>query len=237
MDPLFIKTPRLYIDQPFQAGALISLDKQQSHYLLSVLRMKGGDNLRVFNGRDGEFLSSLRPESKKKADLFLKKCLKDQPADPPARALYFAPIKKQRMDFLIEKAVELGVSDLHPILTMHTEVRRINEERLRAQIIEAAEQCERMSLPRLHPLEDMMSALQKRGADEPLFWACERSDSPILGDIYKGKGGFLIGPEGGFAAEEISALEVMQGISAVSLGERILRAETAALYCLAISSG
>ncbi|MCB1721167.1 MAG: 16S rRNA (uracil(1498)-N(3))-methyltransferase [Alphaproteobacteria bacterium] len=226
------KTPRLYIAQPLNIGGALTLETPQAHYLKSVLRLENGAPVRVFNGHDGEFLATLDNIQKKSATLTLTKQLAAQPVQTQPLHLLFAPIKKHRMDFLIEKAVELDVTDLTPVITAHTQTHKINEQRLRAQIIEAAEQCERMSLPTLHKIKTLPGILQKWNEQIPIYWAAERlKDAPHIKDITNPKA-FLIGPEGGFSEQENSLLQTQEIIRPISLGKNILRAETAALFCL-----
>lgn len=188
--------------------------------------------MRIFNGRDGEWLAEITAIGKKDGALCLTRQIRAQGKSGAARHLLFAPVKKQRMDVLIEKAVELGVSDLHPVLTNRTENRKINAERLEAQMIEAAEQCERLDVPRLHPLVPLAQKIA--GWTDGEVYAClERADAPLLHTVITGGGAaFLIGPEGGFDAGEIEFLSARENVRPVSLGANILRAETAAIACL-----
>lgn len=227
------KLPRLYSDQDLKDGGLVHLPKEQAHYLKNVLRKSEGDGLRLFNGRDGEWLGALQSPGKKEADVLLQQELRPQP--PPRRAVHllFAPIKKARMDMLVEKAVELGVSDLHPVITAHTEVRKLNMERVRAQIIEAAEQCERLDIPRLHdPLA--LDTVLRGWSGAKIFAALERAEAGhiALTDFEDGPMAFLVGPEGGFSVAESDMLAGHSAVVPVSLGGEILRAETASLMCL-----
>ena len=186
--------------------------------------------MRIFNGADGEFLATISALGKKDGFATAREKIKDQPESVAARALYFAPIKKSRMDFLIEKAVELGVTSLHPVLTQRTENRKINDERLRAQIIEAAEQCERLTLPALHPMVKLENVIGKK---VPLYACIERAEGVALRSLDPAQNAaFLIGPEGGFTPDEIEMLNKASHVTALNLGENILRAETAAIKCL-----
>lgn len=226
----FIKLPRLYVESGLSAGGIITLPQEQAHYLRNVLRIGAGGRVRLFNGQDGEWTATVETSGKKEVSLRPERKLKSQP--PPAREvrLFFAPIKKARMDWLVEKAVELGATHLHPVLTRNTDVRAINEERVRAQIIEAAEQCERMDIPTLAPLQPLFTAIQRR----EILACVERTDAPPLRAILpdSGPAALLIGPEGGFSAEEKEKLSSDPSVRVVSLGVRILRAETAALVAL-----
>ncbi len=227
----FIKLPRLYVDHELSDGATIELSTQQAHYLRNVLRRATGDEVRLFNGRDGEWLGVL-DISKKSATARPCKRLKSQPEEKTETHLLFAPIKKGAMDFLIEKAVELGVTHLHPVLTQNTEVRQVNEERLRAQIVEAVEQCERLTIPTLAAVTSLSDIGSHWNPAIKLYACIERRESSPLGGPFSEKSAFLIGPEGGFTKEEKEKLGKLSFVIPVTLGESILRAETAALFCL-----
>jgi 16S rRNA (uracil1498-N3)-methyltransferase len=227
----YIKLPRLYVDHELTAGHIVTFGEDQAHYLRAVLRQNPGDRVRVFNGRDGEYLCTLDSVGKKAVTGTASDQLFTQPATPVALHLYFAPIKKARMDMLIEKAVELGATHLHPVLTQNTEVRNINAGRVRAQIIEASEQCERLDVPVLAPAATL-SALITPAA--PLYACIERAaDAPALATaLQPGPAAVLIGPEGGFSTAEAESLRQRPDIKCVSLGPRTLRSETAAFAAL-----
>lgn len=231
--------PRLYVDANLAQNSCVFLETAQSHYLCNVLRKQEGDYIRVFNGKQGEWLACLSQTGKKKVSFAVEKLLRHQPdaqsKDKNGEAhLYFSPIKKQRMNILVEKAVELGVSALHPVITRRSEVRKINEARIRAQIIEAVEQCERMDIPLL----SSVCALDKALAGlEHIVYACiERCENAApLGKCSRPNGSctaFLIGPEGGFEKFEVEQLLACKKVVPVDLGNTILRSETAALACL-----
>ncbi|MBI4031743.1 MAG: 16S rRNA (uracil(1498)-N(3))-methyltransferase [Proteobacteria bacterium] len=229
-DDKVIKLPRLYVDSDLNAGAEITMAGDQAHYLRNVLRLRTGDGARLFNGRDGEWRGTVVAEDKKRISMRIETRLREQPSSPPETHLYFAPIKKARMDWLIEKAVELGATHLHPVLTQNTEVRGLNEDRIRAQIVEAAEQCERMDVPVLFSLKPMFSCLPGM----PLLACLERAGGARLKESVPTAGpvAFLVGPEGGFTAEEKEKLQSSPHVTAISLGDRILRSETAAVMVL-----
>lgn len=233
MTDYIYKYPRLYLNASFSKNAKISLLPEQAHYLKNVLRKAEGDTVRVFNGIDGEWLARLDVLSKKTAEGLLTECIKEQPAARAPIHLYFSPIKKQRMDMLVEKAVELGVTDLHPVLMNRTENRKMNVERTHTHIIEAAQQCERLDIPRLHDV----TALPKAVSEEikgPIYAALERESGAVAlqeKDVSK-ECAFLIGPEGGFDDAEKALLLSLAHVFPVSLGTCILRAETAAIACL-----
>lgn len=228
------KAPRLYVTPDLSAGASIVLPDAQAHYLKNVMRSETGDDVRLFNGRDGEWHGRIEALDKKKAVLTLVSQTRPQPETRRAVHLLFAPIKKARLEWLIEKAVELGATDLHPIITNHTEVRDINAERTRAQIIEAAEQCERLDIPQLHDIMSLKSKLAAWPTDIPLLVGLERADAPPLKNALPAVGplAFLIGPEGGLSAEEREYPGNLPFLKPVSLGSDILRTETAAAYVL-----
>lgn len=234
----FHTLPRLFVCDDLSEGMRASLDEGQSHYLLSVLRRRAGDRVRVFNGRDGEWIAILETKSKRDASLVMESLLRSQTVLSACIHLVFAPLRKDRMDFLIEKAVELGVGALRPILTERTENRNPNAARLHRQIIESAEQCERLDIPVLHETMDLPDFLERAGANFPLLACLERGDHPALsvgregGDV-----GVLIGPEGGWTERERDLILRCPNVRPVSLGPRILRAETAALYVLARLNG
>jgi 16S rRNA (uracil1498-N3)-methyltransferase len=232
-EPALKKLPRLYVDRDLQPGQTLALPEAQAHYLRSVLRQVPGDAVRLFNGRDGEYKAVLDSVDKKSVTARCEILIRPQPEAAQPIHLLFAPIKKARLDFLIEKAVELGATHLHPIITQNTEVRTLNEDRLRLQIIEAAEQCERMDVPVLSPAQKL--------EDLPAFWsgetilACiERHDAPPLKS--ESAHAILIGPEGGFTENETAFLGGLNFIRPVSLGPRILRSETAVCAALALIS-
>ncbi len=228
MDTLY-KIPRLYLNLSFSEKTDIPLDAGQAHYLRNVLRKAEGDSVRVFNGHDGEWLARLVFLSKKSGALTLTKQLKVQPEENRRVMLYFSPIKKNRMDILIEKAVELGVSELVPVIMNRSEVRKINEERMCTHIIEAAEQCERMDVPVLHPQIRLEAAIGGR-----IFVCLERMDDVacIGAQDLSGAVRFMVGPEGGFDEQERALLLGSENVIPIHLGERILRSETACIACL-----
>jgi 16S rRNA (uracil1498-N3)-methyltransferase len=229
------KSPRLYTPLSLKSEQSITLSQEQAHYLKNVLRKNVGDGIRLFNGIDGEWHCRLENVGKKSAEALPESQIRPQAHQTRRIHAFFAPIKKQRMDILIEKAVELGVTDLHPMLTQNTEIRKLNEERIRAQIIEASEQCERLDVPSLYPLEDMIKAISHY--KNPIFAALERGEHPNARDILtemQNNIAILTGPEGGFTSDEINQLTNTDFIRPVSLGENILRTETAVIKLLAL---
>ena len=226
------KHPRLFIKKPLKHDEAIALEGDQLHYLKNVMRKNTGDQVRLFNGQDGEWLAVLEILGKKEGLANPKKQFKPQPEHTRPLTLIFAPIKKKPMDFMIEKAVELGVTDLYPVITARTENRKLNADKLRANILEATEQCERMTLATLHEPRKLSVFLNAWSESNPIYWAAERKNSAQPISQFSGARTFLIGPEGGFDDTETHHLESVQQVHPIDLGEQILRAETAALFCL-----
>jgi len=226
VDDLY-KFPRLYVPADL-AGSDIALDDAQAHYLRNVMRRADGDVVRLFNGRDGEWLANLVFTGKRDVSVRLDKQVKVQAPRIRRVHLLFAPLKKDRMDTLIEKAVELDATDLHPVITDRTEVREVKADKINAHIIEAAEQCERMDIPTLHPLASLEKVLAGwKGS--PIFAGLERSDAQILRDalVPDGDCAALVGPAGGWTNDERDMLAQSPAITPVSLGNNVLRSETA----------
>ena len=197
------------------------------------MRKKVGDKVRLFNARDGEWLASIAEAARRSCRLEVMEQLR-RPEEERGPALLFAPIKKARMELLAEKATELGVSKLVPVRTRRSIVDRVNAERLRAIVIEAAEQCERLTIPDIHELKTLEQALGGWPTDHPLYVADESGGGrPILQALEPDRpAAFLIGPEGGFEPEELAWLGALPQVVKVDLGARILRAETAAIMAL-----
>lgn len=233
----FYKLPRLYCGYSrkiAQSQDIVSLAEGQAHYLRNVLRRNAGDLVRIFDGCSGEFLAEITEISKKKCAVQITEQLRPQENFKGRTHLLFTPLAKNRMDFVIEKGVELGATDFHPIITARTEHRKIRMDRLQAQIIESAEQCERLWLPRVHDIKDMMSVLQGWNKTPCIQWGCERDhvQREPLGFCDDLDQAFLIGPVGGFSDEEIAILDKHACITPIHLGSSILRAETASMVCL-----
>ena len=228
---------RLFIDRAFAPSAALPLEREQANYLLNVLRLKADDTVLVFNGRDGEWLARIAPEGRKQASLSLVRQVKLQ---PPAADLHylFAPLKHARLDYMAQKAVEMGAGLLQPVITRRTQVSRINLERMRANAIEAAEQCGILSLPEVvaeKPLEAALAGL----APERLLVFCDEGleqASPIAALARREPAplAVLIGPEGGFDEAERRLIAARPNTLPISLGPRILRADTAAVAALAL---
>jgi len=226
------KIPRLYTEQDLKQDQTVSLTTEQAHYLNTVLRLSADHPLRLFNGRDGEWLTHITTLERKSGALTPIRQTREQTAKKKPTRLLFAPIKKTRLNMLIEKAVELGVDELHPVITERTENRKLNIERIETQIKEAAEQCERLEIPTLHTPKPLKGKLGEWSGQTPLYWASERDQSAPHLSYQKNISDFLIGPEGGFTDNEHEFLDNHSSVHTISLGTAILRAETAAIFCL-----
>jgi 16S rRNA (uracil1498-N3)-methyltransferase len=249
------RSPRLHIADALKPGADLVLGKAQAHYLRNVLRLKAGDGVLAFNGRDGEWRASLELGGKS-ASLALHEQIRPQ-TDPLDLHYLFAPLKHERLDYMAQKAVEMGVSRLQPVLTQRTQVKRVNLERMRANAIEAAEQCGILNLPEIADPLSFDRALAARKPDRLLVFCDEDAEvadpiaaladarlapSAMLPLIMPEAGGLkkppalalLVGPEGGFAEEERAALLKLPNVVRLSLGPRILRADTAAVAALTL---
>jgi 16S rRNA (uracil1498-N3)-methyltransferase len=232
------KSPRLFVDASLAAGETVALERSQSNYLGNVLRLSAGDTILVFNGRDGEWQASI--EGRKRPDS-LTIVAQTRPQDRlPDLAYVFAPLKHARLDYMVQKAVEMGVSSLQPVLTRFTQVGRVNGERMRANVIEAAEQCGILSLADVEEPVPLDRYLNQRAVQRLLVFCDEAADatSPLqaLRSGLAASNGIdvLIGPEGGFAEEERAILVRQPQTLRLSLGPRVLRADTAAVAALAL---
>lgn len=209
----------------------MTLDPGQSNYLTSVLRLKPGESVLLFDGESGEWLARVAEARKKRTTLLVGE--RTRPVESvPDVVLAFAPIKKGRVDWLVEKAVELGAARLHPVITARTIIGRFNLDRMRAHIIEAAEQCSRTVLADICEPETLQTFLSNHENRRTLYFADERGGSPADGAFRAGPATILTGPEGGFTEDERSAIRSLEKTVPISLGPRILRAETAALAAL-----
>lgn len=226
---------RLFFEGPLKAGESVSLPKDQVHYLATVLRMNEGDEVRLFNGCDGEWLGRLSALSKRNAEIDLSKQLR-APTALPDVTLAFAPVKRHRTAFIFEKATELGVTRFEPVLTARTQFPKLNLDKARTQIIEAAEQTERLDIPALSKPEKLLDWLGQQSERNVVF-ADEAGEAAPALEALKGVPApvtLLIGPEGGFTEDEREALRAHRNVTVVSLGPRILRADTAALSLLSL---
>ena len=245
------RTPRIYLDLPLTAGVAVPLDRDQANYLLNVLRLAPGDPVLLFNGRDGEWRAVLAGVGK----MTLAAEVQDQAREQPRAAdlhFLFAPLKHARLDYMVQKAVELGVSRLQPVMTRHTQVARLNLERMRANAVEAAQQCGVLALPEVAEpvpfksiaggadpdrllifcdedaeVQDPVAALAAARPQPSTLLPAVVADAPLSMAV-------LIGPEGGFAEDERAALLQRPNVVRISLGPRILRADTAAVAALTL---
>lgn len=226
---------RLYVTDALRAGGTVVLPDDQAHYLRHVLRLAAGQAVALFNGRDGEWRAVIAEAGKKGVRLDVETQLRPHQAAADVW-LCFAPIKQGRTEMIAEKATELGATRLLPVLTRRTQMQKVNVERLAAHAREAAEQCERLDVPGVAPAVTLEKLLQDWPADRRLFLCAERSDTPSLLTAAEGQGpcALLVGPEGGFAPEELQQIAAHPQVVTVSLGPRILRAETAAIAAMAI---
>lgn len=230
--------PRLFLDAEYVPGVEMPLDRAQANYLLNVLRLPAGGAVLIFNGRQGEWRAEIAASGRKAASLVAVAEIRPQPG-PSELDLLFAPLKHARLDYMVQKAVEMGVGRLCPVLTRRTVATRVNLDRMRANAIEAAEQCGILSVPDIVPAEGLEPALRRLGPDCVLVFCDE--DAPaaspldLLGAAAEGRRkALLIGPEGGFAPEERDVLLARGNVLRLSLGPRILRADTAAVAALAV---
>lgn len=228
---------RLHIEDGLAAGAAVEAPAQAAHYLTHVLRLKEGDEVLAFNGRDGEWKVKLRPEGKKR--LFLDPVEQTRPQPPASDLVYcFAPLKQGRLDYMVQKAVEMGAGVLQPVITQHTQVPKLGIDRIRANAVEAAEQCGVLALPECREAVRFERFLDQWDASRRLIFCDEghENDDPmtILQGLEPGPLAVLIGPEGGFSEEERQALRRLPFVTAIPLGPRILRADTAAVAAMTL---
>ncbi|MCA6122358.1 16S rRNA (uracil(1498)-N(3))-methyltransferase [Bradyrhizobium sp. WSM 1704] len=231
------RSPRLFVDSPLGAGATVALDRDQSNYLGNVLRLSAGDSVLAFNGRDGEWRAEIG--GRKRADTLTITAQTRAQDGLPDIACVFAPLKHARLDYMVQKAVELGAARLQPVLTRFTQVSRVNSERMRANVIEAAEQCGIISLAEVADPVPLERFLAGRDPARLLVFCDEAAEvaNPVQAlQAASAKGGIdvLIGPEGGFANEERALLLRQPAVLRLALGPRILRADTAAVAALAL---
>jgi len=231
--------PRLFVDAPLGAGARIALDRGQANYLLNVLRLGAGDAVLIFNGRDGEWRADISVEGRKAADLVCAERTREQTA--PLDLIYaFAPLKHARLDYMVQKAVEMGAGVLQPVLTRRTQSTRVNLERMRSNAIEAAEQCGILSIPEVRPEENLDKFINELEKDRLVVFCDE--DAPVSNPVEALSSlrnnipriAVVVGPEGGFVDQERALVAAHERCVRVSLGPRILRADTAAVAALAI---
>jgi 16S rRNA (uracil1498-N3)-methyltransferase len=226
---------RLYVDQSLGVGQPVTLGEAGANYLFNVMRLGIGAEVKLFNGRDGEWLAAVQHAGKRAGILTGVAQLRPF-APPPDLWLVFAPIKKARLDFVVEKAVELGAARLVPVLTRFTNAERLRPDKMRAHVIEAAEQCEAVHLPDIAEPVTLDRLLATWPAGRQLYWADEAlaGHAALLAAPRGAPAAMLIGPEGGFAPEERDRLRALPFVTPFALGPRILRAETAALAALTL---
>jgi 16S rRNA (uracil1498-N3)-methyltransferase len=247
--------PRLFLEAPLHAGARVALDRAQANYLLNVLRLRTGESVLVFNGRDGEWRTGVEAEGRKSAALVAREQVRAQAAGPDLLYL-FAPLKHARLDYMVQKAVEMGAGSLRPVFTRRTQSQRVNLERMRANAIEAAEQCGILTIPAILAEAGLAEALRELEPDRLLVFCDE--DAALANPVEalaaarsalaadgaarltaelrnrEAKLAVVVGPEGGFTDEERVLVAAHSPCVRVSLGPRILRADTAAVAALAL---
>ena len=229
-------TVRLYVDADLTGDGSFALSPEQSHYVVTVMRRRAGDEVLLFNGRDGEWRAVVAVAGKRSCRLDVREQARSQEPDGDIWLL-FAPLKRQRLDWLIEKATELGVGRLCPVRTRHTVATRLNTDRLLAHAIEAAEQSRRLSVPDIAEPQELAHLLAGWPRDRRLLF-CDLGGAPPIAEVLcretAGAWGLFTGPEGGLSADERAALLACDFVVPASLGRRVLRAETAAVAALSI---
>lgn len=226
---------RLYYKENLNGvGQFVEFDEKQSRYLGNVLRLRAGDEIYLFDGKNGEYKAELTEINKKSVRAVLRKKSREMQASPDIWLL-FAPLKKDKTDMVLQKAVELGVSRIMPVQTAFTNAEKVRLERYEAQTIEAAEQCRRLDLPEISNVQALDKILENWNAERTLFFLDERGAGGKITEAMPGckKAAIIIGPEGGFSESEAQKLRSLSFVKSVSLGRRILRAETAAIAALA----
>ena len=226
---------RLYIEHPLAPGQPVPLGPAQAHYLGAVMRLGPGARIEVFNGRDGAWTAEIEAVGKRGGSLALVAQAAPQ-RDPPDVWLMFAPIKKARTDFIVEKAAELGAALIIPVQTDHTNAERIRQDRLQAHAVEAAEQCGGTFVPPVDGLQSLSRLLDGWDPTRRVLWGDEAlvGAARTLADLPRGPWAVLIGPEGGWSPAERERLRALPFVTPISLGPRILRADTAAVAALAL---
>ena len=236
-EPYDFRSPRLHVEDDLGDGTRVALTREQANYLLNVMRLGDGAAVLVFNGRDGEWLARVETTGKRQADLVLERRTRPQISGPDLHYL-FAPLKRARLDYMVQKATEMGVARLQPVLTRHTVAERVNVERMRANMIEAAEQCGILRVPEVAAPERLDRLLASWDASRRLIFCDEGAPiaDPLaaLREIAPGPLAVLIGPEGGFAPKERDALIALPFVVRMAMGPRIMRADTAAVAALTL---
>ena len=226
---------RLFVDHTLGEAQSVPLSKDQAHYIFSVMRKSIGETILIFDGNNGEWEASIEEISKKSGVLFCIQQTKPQ-IMPPDLWLFFSPLKKVRTDFIVEKATELGVAKIIPVQTEHTNADRVKLSRLSAHAIEAAEQCGGTYIPKIEELQKINEVLENFPPDRRLLFCDEKlqASEVNLENLKKGKWAILVGPEGGFSEIERNYLKGLKFTSSISLGPRILRADTAAVTAISL---
>ncbi len=234
------RMPRLFVPQPLAAGQEVRLEGKQAHYLRNVMRLGEGDAVRLFNAGDGEWLCRIEEAGKRHVRLRCAEKLAD-PTPPPDIDYLFAPLKGARLDYIAQKATEMGARRIRPVLTQHTVVRKVNMERLRTNAMEAAEQCNLVFVPEVldaQPLEKLLADWPEQEPQRRIIHLDEAAPiaDPIkaLKQVPEGPLAVLIGPEGGFAPEEQRLLRTLDFVHSIRIGPRIMRADTAGVAALAL---
>ena len=231
------KSQRLFLNAVLRQGESIETTREQANYLINVLRLRTGAKILVFNGRDGEWAAELQVFGRKKCSLIPETQTRSQPK--PSNLIYcFSPLKQARLDYMVQKAVEMGVGVLQPIVTQYTQVRNINEKRLAANAVEAAEQCGILNIPEIRQTISLKEIANLIDENTRLYFCDEEAAdaSATVGPSIKRAQSMalLIGPEGGFSPEERQFVKALPNVVLLGLGPRILRADTAAIAALAV---
>ncbi|ANK84479.1 MULTISPECIES: 16S rRNA (uracil(1498)-N(3))-methyltransferase [unclassified Rhizobium] len=228
---------RLFVEAPLSSGAIVEANADQFNYLANVLRMEKAADILLFNGRDGEWKASLSFPTRKRIQLTATEQTRPQPAPCDLHYL-FAPLKVGRMDYLVQKAVEMGAGLLQPVMTQHVQGKITNLDKLRANVVEAAEQCGVLGIPAVAEPVRLSDLLDHWPSERRIIY-CDEGDAgqnplPVLSAIQERHLALLVGPEGGFSEEERARLRSLDFVTAIPLGPRILRADTAAVAALAV---
>ena len=229
---------RLFIKTPLSIGATVTLTSEQTHYLRDVLRVRTGAELFVFDGKSGEYAAVLSSLGKKDGQIQICRLLREQPEKRDLR-LYFSPLKRDCTEWVVEKATELGATQIVPVMTEYTSVKRVNADRLRLIAVEACEQCRRLDVPEIPEPVGLRELLEKQDETKPLLIHLDETGrGGKAGSVLDGltAAAFLVGPEGGFSETERALITKTPNTAGMDLGERILRAETAAVAALSLFS-
>ena len=226
-------TPRLFVDRLLSENDQVDIDGGAAHYLLGVMRLKTGAPVKLFDDRSGEYLATITTVGKRDLVMTVEAKLRERERVPDLW-LCQALVKKDRFDWIAEKACELGIARFVPVMTVRCVVDKVKEDRLRSQMIEAAEQCERTALPEIAPLTKLGAILKDWPVGRTLYFCDERGGAPFIDALKPGAAAVLVGPEGGFTDDENAAIRAHPNTVAVSLGPRILRADTAAVASISI---